>query len=254
MPRGTAYLQVAKYGDIIAVLAAYKLLAEWNGRPVTVITGPRFGWIFSHTSYVRTVLAPYDDLDLVEQNYQWASNHFHHVYVCQWRKAQEPWPPGPTWEHDLHWLAGCHELYRCARPEFTYRNRAAEYEYLRTLPISPDGAILLNLTGESSPLLNQTNLKTILSEIGPPLIDLQEHRPDRITTLLGLYERASILITVDTATLHLARLVPSLPVVQLTPSRHGGTWPIENCVLHITYDRLNTSTGRIVDAINSRLR
>jgi hypothetical protein len=60
------------------------------------------------------------------------------------------------------------------------------------------------------------------------VINLSDIRSRRFYNLLGLYEIAHCLITVDTAHLHLARAVPSLPVmalVQDTPSYwHGTAW------------------------------
>lgn len=48
------------------------------------------------------------------------------------------------------------------------------------------------------------------------IVNLGELRLERYCDLLGLYERAAGLITADTATLHLARAVPSLAVFQFT--------------------------------------
>ena len=68
------------------------------------------------------------------------------------------------------------------------------------------------------------------------IVDLCDVRASRIYDLLGLFERASLLITGDTYALHLATAVPRLPVIALVNDNPFlATTPRCNVVLKLKY-------------------
>lgn len=71
------------------------------------------------------------------------------------------------------------------------------------------------------------------------LVDVSDFRAERFFDLLGLFDRAHALLTVDTGHLHLAAAVPDLPVISLVtrdPSGwHGSPWRPQH-VARLYYD------------------
>ena len=91
--------------------------------------------------------------------------------------------------------------------------------------------ILLSADSTSSPFLYKDLLVELVNlKYGKyfNVIDLATIKAHRFYDLLGLYEMAHCLITVDTAHLHLASAVPTLPVMALIQDRplywHGTAW------------------------------
>jgi hypothetical protein len=89
---------------------------------------------------------------------------------------------------------------------------------------------LLALDSVTSPFLNKDQLRKLLTLNCPnfEFVDLCQVRAERFYDLLGLYEAAHCLISVDTAHLHLAPAVPTLPVMALIQDApdywHGTAW------------------------------
>lgn len=76
--------------------------------------------------------------------------------------------------------------------------------------------VLTALSGHSSPFPEAEKVRVALVAAGIKLVDISATRADRIYDLLALYERASCLVAIDSAALHLAAAAPRLPVVMLT--------------------------------------
>lgn len=91
--------------------------------------------------------------------------------------------------------------------------------------------VLLALDGISSPFQHGRLVREHLERELPgefQVLDMTPVKVHRLYDLLGLYERAHCLVTVDTGTLHLAHATPDLPVVSLInpyPSEwHASPW------------------------------
>ena len=90
--------------------------------------------------------------------------------------------------------------------------------------------ILLSADSKSSPFPYRDLLMELLHLKYPTfnIIDLSTIKAERFYDLLGLFEAAHCLVSVDTAHLHLAYAVPNLPVMALVQDRalywHGSAW------------------------------
>jgi hypothetical protein len=109
--------------------------------------------------------------------------------------------------------------------------------------------LLYNLVGYSSPYPHVTAFSNFLMNtarrLGLHAIDLSAMRCDGLRDLLCLYERAACLLTTDTATLHLARAVPNLPVIALSRDvPWHKTEPMRNWALQLTYPESITQDGQ----------
>lgn len=243
------HLHVGKFGDILSLLPAYWKLAEWNG-PGTVLTGRRWGCIFDRVSYVKTVQVPHDSLERVRENYRWGRERFGVVTVCQ--GGMDNAYSGPTWEHGLCIHAGVPHLRRCGPVVLDRRVPAKEEEYLRTLPVEGEGAVIYNLTAETSPF-RDWGIAEALEKTGRA-IDLNRYRADNFVDMIGLYERAALLVTVDTGTLHLARAVPSLPVAHFYPPTYGRTDRLDQSILYSPYQAAASHTTWLLNWLRKTWR
>jgi ADP-heptose:LPS heptosyltransferase len=86
------------------------------------------------------------------------------------------------------------------------------------------------------------------------LIDLGNIRCERIYDLLGLYDRAALVVTSDTATLHLGRGSNTRMICYVANGWGGSTKP-QSCVCKIRYEQAATQQGikRLNMFINSVL-
>ena len=105
----------------------------------------------------------------------------------------------------------------------------------------PSKPIMLVCTSGTSSPFPYTDLLMILLRLQFQqynIIDISDFKCHRIYDLLGLFEQASLLVTTDSAPLHLARAVPSLPVVALIQDKprlwYGSAWRPQH-IAHIRY-------------------
>lgn len=121
------------------------------------------------------------------------------------------------------------------------RDPEREKQWIPKKRRGPQKPIMLVCTsGQTSPFPYKDLLMILLrlQFTNYNLIDISEFKCHRLYDLLGLFERAAVLVTTDSAPLHLARAVPSLPVVALVQDRpnlwHGSAWRPQH-IAHIRY-------------------
>lgn len=136
---------------------------------------------------------------------------------------------------------------------FDRRNQEREHALATQYLHSGKRNILLATESKSSPFRYSRLLVEILALTTRDwgnIIRLSEISAARIYDLLGLFEKAFCLITVDSAPLHLARAVPSLPVLALCndfPALwNGSPWMPQ----HHWYCRYNDFPNRAVEMID----
>lgn len=136
---------------------------------------------------------------------------------------------------------------------FDRRNPAREQELWLHHFRTNRPKILHNLcsTG-TSPFRYSEQVLPLLYRTGCELIDLSRIRATRIYDLLGMYERAALLVTSDTATLHLAA-ASQVPYIAFINDGGAGSIPKANCVSTIRYSQVPHKLGHI-DSILQRYR
>lgn len=119
--------------------------------------------------------------------------------------------------------------------------------------------ILVNTSGKTSPFQYSDLLMTLLrlrfhkhSQFS--IIDLAKLKAERFFDLLPFYERAHCLVSIDTATLHLAAARPTLPVVAIVNDKpslwHGSCWRPNHIAL-IRYSDFPKRAVEMLDAIDN---
>lgn len=119
------------------------------------------------------------------------------------------------------------------------RDPVREQALCDTLPLAGKPALLVNVKGGiSSPYKDADRFMEMVRANWSHLyhvIDLSTVRAHRIYDLLGLFDRACLLITSDTATLHLAA-ASSIPVIALVNDIDWlGTQPRCHCIYRVRY-------------------
>jgi len=130
---------------------------------------------------------------------------------------------------------------------FDLRDKEREYALVTKYVGKRKPTILVNLQGKSSPfpyadLLAELIRLKLTKQF--KIVDLSEIQATHFYDLLGLYDKAHCLISVDTATLHLAHASPNLPVIALTKDTpnywHGSAWRPQ----HVCYIRYQDFPSR----------
>jgi hypothetical protein len=238
------YIQLSKLGDVINILPiAYA--AHLRGEKVGIMASKEFSDVLDGCSYVEKI--DFDDKPwFIPQAFEKAKKLCPNVVVTQTNGVKENIekyayePAGQkhavtdSFNRESWKLAGCLKDWGKIPLVFDKRDKAREDALM---PAGWFGRgkkkklMLISAGSASSPfpyrelLLELVNLK-----YGKTfnIIDLSTIKAERFYDLLGLYEAAHCLITVDTSHLHLAYAVPNLPVMALIQDKpvywYGSAW------------------------------
>lgn len=244
------YLLLGKVGDLLSVLPFLKAEADAGEKPTLVVSN-QFADLLDGVSYVTVV--PFEGgVELLKEGFEFAKSKFPGVKSLQvvgernivgevtYRPAGQECARTTSFVKEMWKLAGKMPLWDSVLPlVFDRRDKAREKALLSTvLPIKrgrhaaePDKILLVATGGKSSPFPYSELLWTLLRlnfTKGWRIVDLANVRAERFYDLLALYEQAHCLVATDSAPLHLARAVPSLPVMALTNDRpllwNGSAW------------------------------
>jgi hypothetical protein len=96
--------------------------------------------------------------------------------------------------------------------------------------------LLVNFSGHSSPFAWVPEVMRAVNQFQQQfnIVDIGRLKAQRIYDLLGLFDAAAGLITIDTATLHLAA-GSAVPYIAYTRADWSSSVPKGNCVLEIKY-------------------
>lgn len=238
------FVQTGKTGDILNLLPIAHLATQF-GKRVGIMTCPEYAPLLDGCSYVEKVIFD-GKLWQVEKAVEQAKKLCSHVHVTQVNGPREVInkfayePAGQkqcvtdSFDRESWKLLGLLDEWGKHPLLFDQRDKEREEKLLpepyqrkagkkkKLILVAPDSV--------SSPFPYRALLMELLTLKYPNwhIVNLCDIRAERFYDLLGLYEIAHCLITVDTAHLHLARAVPSLPVmalVQDTPTYwHGTAW------------------------------
>lgn len=255
--RQKIFIMLGRYGDILNILPTIKNEADKNPKqkPYLVVAKDYYS-ITNGITYLNKIKFEGDfrfvnvARRLVEQNYLNLDikncsiyGKDYHIEKKTWNYQRESWRLSET---NLIW--GEHQI------EFDNRDRDREKKFIDRLNIDKNKKIiLLSLKGTSSPLECANELKEYLINNIPfdyQIVDISEERAEFIYDLIGLYEIAHSLISIDTSTLHLANAVPNLPVISLITDAkdywHKSFWR-PNHILRLDYSEVSANHKTILD-------
>lgn len=232
-----AIVATGRFGDICGILRMVPLLNDKYGR-ITFVVSKNFTSVLDGQAYCD--VEPYDGpFENVHEAVAFAQSKFNPVLnLCVYGKGfgvkptqesfcQEPWAKvgllSKFWDTPLF---------------FDRRDAAREAKLIANVPTNKPW-LLFNTSGNSSPFQFTGQLRQQLRKWRDrfEIIDLGLVKAERIYDLLAFYDRAALLISTDTATLHLAAAskVPTIGLITDKPSLWHGAAPTGNCPLKIRY-------------------
>ena len=261
-----------RYGDLMIILPGIKHLFDTTGIKPVVMCAARFAGLLEGVGYADC----WPVYGLNHQNnahlatsYAKAKANFDTVIVPKWWEIQgvpqpKPKPEPDTWqdrvppnERDSYmthqWRSCGWTMQELLDWPLVFDRRDADREQALINKLTTDKPfVLYNFKGISSPFNEGSRIIHALLGRFPDLdfIDLSNVVADRIYDLLGLFDRALCLITIDTATFHLSAASP-VPTIHLQRSGHGGSLPRGNSVLRLRYDETLSKIEAIRSTIQS---
>ena len=258
------WCQLGRAGDICGILPLlHHDFLDTNEKPGLMVAA-EYAPLLDGVSYIEPVIhnGPHYELDIAVAK---AKTICKEVVVTQFNaprvavdeqtRRQAPAGQATSFLKDMWRVAGrlseWDELYPLV---FDKRDKARETALLRNHDLIKRGKkkplMLLALKSYSSRFPYAALLKELVTlRFGGEYRILEMPQAERLYDLLALYERAAVLIAVDSAPLHLAWACRKLPVIALTQDRpllwHGSSWRPN----HVWYCRYHDWPARAVEML-----
>lgn len=250
------YVQMGRIGDLILLLPAWKAIAERIGRNPVVVSSVEFGNVLSGASYVTPVLLPYHWGGQLQQAIHFAKANYPNVTCTQLHGNGVRATPDSLASYSLSMWArtGLLDEYVSLPLVFDRRDPQREAVLIARYRKTKKPLLLYSNSGQTSPLRNDGGLFTnhlgsISNEF--EIVNVGEIRLRFVYDLLGLFDIASGLITIDTMHLHLAA-ASKIPYIALVrDDGQSGSVPKGNCVLKVGYGQVPKSITPILDILKS---
>lgn len=232
------YLQLGKLGDLLNILPLAYADAQ-SGKSVGVMTCPEYLGVLDGCSYVTPVRFAGQHWEITKAHAEaiklapavfcgQVNGPKADVLALTYTPAGQKNAVTDSHNREQWKLAGM--LPQWGNIPLVFDRRDGEREKA-LLPKGKKPFILVSADSASSPFPYKALLLQLLRlryAKQYQIIDLATVRAHRFYDLLGLFEAAHCLVTVDTAHLHLAYAVPHLPVMALVQDRplywHGSAW------------------------------
>lgn len=220
----TCIVQLGRYGDLLNILPVAKHIADTEGAVAMVVHRDFLG-LMEGVSYVQVIpwdgdfMRPHEAAKAVKDQFkcvlvsQPADSAVARERVCE-AFNMESWRYG-----------GYLDKWSELRLDIDRRDRAREDKLLDALGLRGQPFLLVNPHSQSSPFPQADQLVASIQMKWAPrfkVVDMRRFRAERYHDLLGLMDRALGLVTVDTASLHLAA-ASRVPVIALI-SDHLTPW------------------------------
>ena len=235
----STYLLLGRTGDILAILPFLTAEADAGDKPTLIVSNQHTS-VLEGVSYVNVV--PFDGgIHMLRHAWEWAREKYPAVKSLQVIGASKDvseityGPAGQkhamttSFVKEMWKLAGHMDWWDDVLPlVIDQRDVLREMKLLEDVglvrrpgkggrPRKEKLLILVSLQGSSSPFpYGELLLELLRGRFGQTHQIMELPKAERIYDLLALYERAHCLVATDSAPLHLARVVPSLPVIALT--------------------------------------
>ncbi len=252
-----AFFQMGRYGDLILLLPAFQEWARRTGQPTVVFTSKEFGDIFEGVSYVKPMKLPHNWHLQAGEAYRHAQTIYPDVIRIQLHGVgMEPAKPDslPSYSISMWERAGLMDDYARLPLVFDRRSDEREAALLKRWHATQKPMLLLNFHGRTSPFEGRdTLIPLICQRLGGKFefVNTNEVNAHRIFDLLGLMDAAAGLITVDTATLHLAAGSKTPYVALVRGDGQSGSVPKGNVALRVTYGEAIKRAQEICDVMEA---
>lgn len=252
------YVSLGRAGDLINLLPVLKHECDSTGKPARLCVSRDFSGVIEGCSYIEPIIAdvPFDQPGRAQAQLR---GHYPQTTIIM----SQAWGrdiPVTMDQNDFcreMWVKSfCNLQWGTLPPVFDRRNPEKERELYNSLVKTDRPLVVVNTSGSSAHWKDATGFADKLTAALPDfeVVDISSVRAGRIDALLGLFEKAHCLVTIDTATLHLAAAVPELPVVTLIPDRVDD-WCVapwrKNHIRRIRYSEVDKRFNEIVDCVKN---
>lgn len=244
-------IQLGRYGDIINILPFAFMLSKQVGGRIRWLVGKEWASILEGTSYVEPISFDGNDFQLDRAIRQYQG---HQKLVTQANRN-----PDPTHQTDSfakeQWRY-VNALDQRGKWPLVFDRRDAERERKLIDKVYPNRDKPLVLVGRisvSTPYLHASRLLAELTEkLDAYVVALDWVVAERLYDLIGLYDAADLLVTVDTCHLHLAR-ASQCPVIALVNDGWMGATPPPQTVAAWRYAELGNDLSPVIEAAQKQL-
>lgn len=240
-----AYIQLSKFGDVISILPILYHEFQTTGEKPVLVISREYASILEGVSYVEQCVWKGDSTDLAGA-ILFAKKRFSNVVVLQTHaRNMQIQQRTPGFQFDQWQRAGCVEHFYEWPLCFDKRDITLE-----TVSLSPLPYILFGDHSQSSPFLHKEELAALLKAEFPnhQIFRLSEIRVDRFFDLLGLFDRAAALVTVETAHVHLSKASPVPTFVLAADGWRGSAWH-PKFKLHMRYAAWKRRRDKLIEGV-----
>jgi hypothetical protein len=270
-----------RFGDIIQMLPCCGEIFRRTGKRPIMVSSTQYANVYDGVSYVQSFPMDLPWWEGLVRMAQIAQERFHGGVIIQWWNAPELAGKLIPEQAKGATILQCHGINhgvnlaewpdygtsmasRCgfARDEwrnlplvFDKRDRGREAQLLYAVRGRDTKPILLiNFNGHSSPFAAVPEVMREVNKLKGRfnIVDIGRLKATRIFDLLGLYDAALGLLTIDTATLHLAQ-ASKIPYIAWTVDGWTSSVPKGNCVKEIKYSQAVPRVGEVVATLESWL-
>lgn len=271
--KSNCYVHMGRFGDIMILLPGWKREYDTTGRKPVVMVSEEFASIFDGVSYVQPWPVRLQFCAQARKAKAMAEAQYANVIFPRWWDIGQP-PVGGIDKAKINvtfqgqefalaaedWVSHQISQWQVAGFDadglrewpliFDRRDLRREATLAKTIFRTSKPKLLLNLRGVSSPFAAVPEVMNVLNGLKSrfEFVDLSVVRAERIYDLLGLMDRAVAMITVDTATLHLAH-ASKVTYVALVVDGARGSLPKGNCKLAVRYADAPQMAGKIFSAV-----
>ena len=243
------YLQLGKIGDVLSILPILHHEFLTTGVKPTIVIGREYASILEGVSYVEQCIWKGDIGDLAGA-ILFAKKRFSDVIVLQTHANNMPIQHRtPSFQLDQWQRAGCVEHFEEWPLVFDRREITRE-----PVSLSPMPYILFADHSQSSPFPQKEELSAMLKAEFPnhQIFRLSEIRVDRFYDLLGLFDRAAALVTVETAHIHLSKASP-VPTFVLAADGWRGSALHPKFRFYLRYKDWETQKDKLMFAVSTAI-
>ena len=251
-------VELGRYGDIINILPIAHHIAKTHSKIPALMVSQEFASLLDGVSYVTPypVKLPFN---AITQAMQIARDKFPVAVQCQiWGNGYSPKKLTSNFNSESWRMAGYLNHFYDTDWKLVFDRRDIDREsaiaskvFSSTMP-----KVVTNLTGAVSAPLPEA--RQILFYLRDRLngkfdvVDIGELRLPNIYDILGLIDRAKLLVTIDTATLHIAG-ASSTPMIAMVRDGWDGAQPRYGCADLFRYSDVRHDFKRVVSAVERHL-
>lgn len=256
------WIITSKLGDICNALPIIHYEFKEASEVQTVITSEKYAQIFDGCSYCKPILF-YGAWGDLQEAIKFSKGNFDYASLLQCHGNKFPFEQTQkSFQQEVYLRAGLIDQWDKLELVFDQRDESREKELvskivprakLRGRPF--EKFILVGDAGESAPFAQIEELCSMLqSNFGEThkIIRLSSVKAEKIYDLIGLYDRAACLVTIDTVHLHLAK-ASKVPIIALARDGWVGASSSKHFMMYAKYSQWDAIKEKLIGAVGAAI-